>query len=694
MGYLNNTGLSHFWDKLKQFFVKKSEVENAGISSITYTTVLASTTVTTALATGYRYPSAVLSSSVPNNFGQAYLYRITINNTEKRMPCVLWFRRNNAGNAMQPIEFIGNPSYMLAEDVTSYYGHGDVDTTCGFCISARDIANDGARKLLLFTPTAGSYTVKIELENRDVTKFPPDLTFDNYNNPISEVANRNDINSLSIGPNYMKNKTGTTSVGAGNMNSGVTSTSVGVLNEASGQLSVAVGTQNKATNVYSTAIGNRNESTGAAASAFGYRTAASGQFATTNGNQTIANHKSQFVFGEMNEPDPSIAAQTARGRYVEIVGNGADPDNRSNARTLDWDGNERLAGSLTLGTGTENEARITPEVLKEVAETNSSKANSDVYSFRKAAGTDPLHNCEVVEKITGGTVAWNQYCDYNESTPTANWSLVNATLSISGRKMTITSASNSSVRKGVTLKNFLSTANHKYLVSGYITPDASNNAVYGFYNGGIAVDRKIVPYADGKTDITTIFGISASGYDFEILTANATPSGSSCVAEDVMLIDLTQMFGSAIADYVYTLESVTAGAGIAWLKKYGWFTKPYYPYKAASLESVKTSAHKTIGFNQWDEEWRNGKYATGTGAYSANSSYFANKNPIRVLPNTTYYIGCSVNATWEVFFYTADGSYIEKKQITNATFATPSNCAYINFSGATTFYGTTYKHDI
>lgn len=38
-----------------------------------------------------------------------------------------------------------------------------------------------------------------------------------------------------------------------------------------------------------------------------------------------------------------------RANYVEIVGNGYSSDSRSNARTLDWSGNEMLAGTLTIG---------------------------------------------------------------------------------------------------------------------------------------------------------------------------------------------------------------------------------------------------------------------------------------------------------------------------------------------------------
>ena len=55
--------------------------------------------------------------------------------------------------------------------------------------------------------------------------------------------------------------------------------------------------------------------------------------------------------------------------------------------------------------------------------------------------------------------------------------------------------------------------------------------------------------------------------------------------------DLTVMFGSAIAEYAYTLEQSTAGAGIAWLKSYGFFAG-YQAYNAGSMVHVSgVSAH-------------------------------------------------------------------------------------------------------
>lgn len=58
------------------------------------------------------------------------------------------------------------------------------------------------------------------------------------------------------------------------------------------------------------------------------------------------------------------------------------------------------------------------------------------------------------------------------------------------------------------------------------------------------------------------------------------------------IFDLTAMFGATIADYIYSLEQATAGAGVAYFKALG-FNKDYYPYNTGELMSVKTSAHVT-----------------------------------------------------------------------------------------------------
>lgn len=90
-----------------------------------------------------------------------------------------------------------------------------------------------------------------------------------------------------------------------------------------------------------------------ASHAEGCHTGAHGSYAHAEGYYTAAVKRSQHVFGEYNVYDPGDGEHTQpsdRGLYVEIVGNGTNSAS-SNARTLDWDGNEWLAGGLTVASG-------------------------------------------------------------------------------------------------------------------------------------------------------------------------------------------------------------------------------------------------------------------------------------------------------------------------------------------------------
>lgn len=128
---------------------------------------------------------------------------------------------------------------------------------------------------------------------------------------------------------------------------------------ASGDYSHAEGASSRVTASYAHAEGYNTYVPGLYAHAEGYGTQALGNQSHTDGDHTQAKFRSQHVFGEYNIIDPSSVSNAAasRGTYVEIIGNGNDSA-RSNARTLDWSGNEWLAGTLTLGNTTLTEADI------------------------------------------------------------------------------------------------------------------------------------------------------------------------------------------------------------------------------------------------------------------------------------------------------------------------------------------------
>lgn len=116
----------------------------------------------------------------------------------------------------------------------------------------------------------------------------------------------------------------------------------GYYTTASGNISHAEGYYTIASGDYSHAEGLRTIASGNASHAEGSKTTASASYSHAEGEYTIASSFYQHVFGRNNIAD-------ADNTYVEIVGNGTTnaSSDRSNARTLDWSGNEWLAGKIT-----------------------------------------------------------------------------------------------------------------------------------------------------------------------------------------------------------------------------------------------------------------------------------------------------------------------------------------------------------
>ena len=126
---------------------------------------------------------------------------------------------------------------------------------------------------------------------------------------------------------------------------------------AEGTGTIAKNPNAHAEGIASQATADASHAEGAGAKAIGYVSHAEGYY-------TYAKNAYQHVSGKYNEYDPSTNDSLHTGTYAEIIGNGTSDTQRSNARTLDWQGNEMLAGGLTLGLGTSDEITITPVQLK------------------------------------------------------------------------------------------------------------------------------------------------------------------------------------------------------------------------------------------------------------------------------------------------------------------------------------------
>lgn len=108
---------------------------------------------------------------------------------------------------------------------------------------------------------------------------------------------------------------------------------------ATGNYSHSEGQATRASGIAAHAEGNSTSASGREAHAEGVACTASGDHSHAEGCYTTASSESQHAAGRYNVADSS-------GTYAEIVGNGTGASARSNARTLDWSGNEWLAGAI------------------------------------------------------------------------------------------------------------------------------------------------------------------------------------------------------------------------------------------------------------------------------------------------------------------------------------------------------------
>lgn len=132
-----------------------------------------------------------------------------------------------------------------------------------------------------------------------------------------------------------------------------TSYSMGLLfndtgNNEAGDGGSAFGSNAHATGQYSVAEGKDTYATGARAHAEGGGTTAQGTRSHAEGWGTIAAGQDSHVQGSYNLEDKTVTSSNKRGTYAHIVGNG-DNTKRSNAHTLDWDGNAWFKGDIKIG---------------------------------------------------------------------------------------------------------------------------------------------------------------------------------------------------------------------------------------------------------------------------------------------------------------------------------------------------------
>lgn len=225
---------------------------------------------------------------------------------------------------------------------------------------------------------------------------------------------------------------------------------------------------------------------------------------------------------------------------------------------------------------------------------DSNVINKVPYIKRAVAGTASRIGNHLYDKLVGGTVAWNQLVQNGNFADASDWMPYNAnniSISVANNILTAT-ALNAGGGYNFGVRQYSSTTfkDHIYFVLIDCKPEIAGE--YGIDFDGSYKGNSWQLSANEWNKIRLLTKANGSNNPSIVLepqAQNIQTVGSTIQWKNVNIIDLTQMFGSTIADYIYRLEQSTAGAGVAWFRAL--FPNDYYAYNAGESMSVKATAH-------------------------------------------------------------------------------------------------------
>lgn len=224
------------------------------------------------------------------------------------------------------------------------------------------------------------------------------------------------------------------------------------------------------------------------------------------------------------------------------------------------------------------------------------------YSFRKTAGGKAVGN-RAIDEIIGGTLVVNQLLNH-ENAQLSN----EASYNTNAHRFTVNLPENAAANNYVRFTNLPLMIGHKYFLMFKVV-SISEGASFRCYFPNSSSPTAVKGAVSDK-----IFEYQSNFYNYLYVGKASAVTQAQSITFEVTLVDITQMFGSSsIADYVYSLETTTAGNGVTWLYEYfPILNGGYIPYGTGSFQSIMLSKHKMTEFNQYNpnaEKYRLGAYS-------------------------------------------------------------------------------------
>ena len=293
---------------------------------------------------------------------------------------------------------------------------------------------------------------KLELDNNclpDNVSIPNSLTVGNRIGDIGEFSvSEGDGNTASGNVSHAE---GAYTIASGNIShaEGGYTTASGDFSHAEGDSSIASGEGSHAEGTGSTASGNYSHAENYAI--------AEGDNSHAEGYWTFASSANQHVQGKFNIKDTT-------GTYAHIVGNGTSNTKRSNAHTLDWNGNAWYKGKLSQeGTPTEDKDLTTKKYVDDTKfSKNYEDLNNEPFTFLPIKLTETIGSngtitayCDVFDlelghRYVGDFTKYNGICLYTFNSDNTKNTLVATTAYLSTeRNGMITVLSSSATKRDI-----------------------------------------------------------------------------------------------------------------------------------------------------------------------------------------------------------------------------------------------------
>lgn len=394
-----------------------------------------------------------------------------------------------------------------------------------------------------------------------------------------------------------------------------------------------------------------------------------------------------------NYPDMTVGKASQADTATRAI-NADNATNATKATTADYATTAGAAESAEHANTAESAIHAAKATKADFATdlTGRVEATPEVFTYRPSAGEKSIKDDNAfIRRVKGNSVVWNQLVKNGDFASADNWASNDknsTTLTIEEGKAVVTSKYAGTGGDPVAIRQTLppSVANHKYFVSLDFSANNTDLTPYFEYYRAFSGYAESM-FRDGNT-YSSIFTAKESGATVFLLKPQGTKAvGDVWEWDNVMVIDLTAMFGAG--NEPTTVDEFRA-----------LYPDSYYPYNAGELRNLDCSGIKTMGFNQWDEQWERGSL-NSVGENDDTSTTIRSKNYTPAIGGTNYYVGIASEGYDNIYYlgiswYDSNKQFISKSYCNQRVVTSPVNAAYFRiFTNTNSYvYGNTYNNDI